>query len=119
MPELAWKGGKCRVPMWMAGCPAGYCGEAALGPQLPQSVLREWRGWTDSPYSNGPCCAMHGGPKAGEPVVFTDGITERGYVMYCAVMPDFENLQESPAGFDGNPMIALRNLAQEVAKGKA
>ncbi len=30
--------------------------------------------------------------------------------MWCAVLPDFENLQESPAGFDGDPRVALRKL---------
>jgi hypothetical protein len=32
--------------------------------------------------------------------------------MWCAVDPGFENLQESPAGFDGNPFVALANLAK-------
>ncbi len=30
--------------------------------------------------------------------------------MWCAVMPDFINLQESPCGFDGSPARAVAKL---------
>jgi hypothetical protein len=33
-------------------------------------------------------------------------------------MPDFENLQESEAGFDGNPVKAVANLRSAIAKAK-
>ena len=109
--HTAWEGGKCRVPMWMGGSPAGYCGAPANGPQLPPEVLRETRGWYDGgPYCFGPCCPKHGGPRDGEPILFQDGYTERGYRMWCAVMPDFVNLQESPAGFSGDGNAAIANL---------
>ncbi len=36
--------------------------------------------------------------------------------MWCAVMPDFINLQESPAGFDGNAIRAVANLRAAIAK---
>lgn len=105
-------GGKCRVPMWMGGCPAGFCGDEAYGPQLPQGYLFETRNWRrgDKPYCFGPCCPNHGGPKAGEPIIFQDGLTEQGRQMWCAVLPGFINLQESPAGFSGNPVEAVANL---------
>lgn len=108
----AWSGGKCRVPMWMAGCPAGHCDKPANGPQLPFEVLRHERGWQrrDAPYCFGPCCPNHGGPNANEPILFMDGTTPEGRVMWCAVMPDFENLQESPAGFDGDGNKAIAAL---------
>lgn len=114
--QYAWSGGTCRVPMWMGGCPSGHCGEPANGPQLPREVLREQRGWTsgDVPYCFGPCCPDHGGPRDGEPIVFHDGQTPRGYRMWCAVMPDFENLQESPAGCDGNGNRAIENLRAAI-----
>jgi hypothetical protein len=48
-----------------------------------------------------------------------DGYTNEGRPMWCAVAPDFENLQESPAGFDGNPITALANLRIEQARGAA
>lgn len=118
VPETyAWSGGKCRVPMWMGGCPSGFCGEPANGPQLPYEALNWERGWQrgDAPYCFGPCCPNHGGPKAGEPILFMDGYTEQGRPMWCAVMPDFKNLQESPAGFDGNPNRAVVNLKQEMS----
>lgn len=110
--KLEWTGGKCRVPMWMAGMPAGFCGEEAFGPQLPIEVLASERGWRrdDRPYCAGPCCPSHGGPKSGDPIVFQDGYTDKGRPMWCAVMPDFINLQESPAGFSGNAVEAIAAL---------
>lgn len=109
-------GGKCMVPMWMMGCPSGYCGEKAFGPQLPYDVLLATRAWLrkDIPYCNGPCCPVHGGPKDGQPIVFEDGLTEHGRPMYCAVMPDFINLQESPAGFSGSGKQAIENLRRAM-----
>lgn len=108
----AWSGGKCRVPMWVGGCPSGFCGKAANGPQLPFEVLYDQRNWQrgDVPYCHGPCCPKHGGPKDGEPILFQDGVTERGYRMWCAVMPDFINLAESPNGFDSDGRKAIANL---------
>lgn len=106
-------GGACRVPMWCAGSPAGICGADAYGPQLPRAVLaqRNSRYLFESPaYCYGPCCPSHGGPTRGDPILFQDGLTKDGRPMWCAVPPSFENLQESPAGFDGDPQIALRNL---------
>lgn len=116
---LEWKGGKCRVPMWMGGFPAGFCGKPANGPQLPMEVLFWTRAWRkeDRPYCHGPCCPAHGGPKDGEPILFADGTDERGYRMWCAVMPDFENLQESPAGFDINGNKAIEKLRQASIRG--
>lgn len=111
MSPLPWEGGKCRVPMWCMGVPAGFCDEHGFGPQLPRAVLAQYRN-PDVPYCGvGPCCPGHGGPSEGEPILFMDGTTPDGYPMWCAVYPDFVNLQESPAGFDGNPLVALQNLA--------
>lgn len=108
----AWEGGKCRVPMWMGGFPAGFCDQPANGPQLPMEVLFWKRAWRreDRPYCTGPCCPNHGGPRDGEPIIFQDGYSDRGRPMWCAVMPDFENLQESPAGFNEDGNQALENL---------
>jgi hypothetical protein len=116
MSAPAWKGGTCRVPMWRMGSPAGFCDRPAFGPQLPKALTR-WRFGNDGrPYCFGPCCPAHDGPREGDPIVFTDGNTREGYSMYCAVMPDFENLQESPAGFSGNPIEAVKLLRAEIAK---
>lgn len=38
--------------------------------------------------------------------------------MWCAVAPDFINLQESPAGFDGAPMKAAENLVTAIRKAR-
>jgi hypothetical protein len=92
------------------GCPAGFCDDVAYGHQLPGEILRYERNYDREynrvPYCFGHCCPGHGGPGKDDPRFFTDGITSRGYQMWCCVGPDFENLQESPAGFDGNPFVA-------------
>jgi hypothetical protein len=111
--ELPWEGGKCRVPMWMGGCPAGHCGEPANGPQYPREYLAhiDGRYLFDRPaYCFGPCCEAHGGPGPNDPIIFQDGHTESGRPMWCAVMPGFVNLQENRAGFSGNPVKAVSNL---------
>lgn len=115
--DLPWEGGKCRVAMWQAGCPAGLCGEAALGPQLPRELLasRNRYLFDRPPLCVGPCCPNHGGPNEGEPILFQDGLTDEGRRMWCAVMPGFVNLQESPAGFDGDGRVAVRKLHEAIA----
>lgn len=64
--------GRCSVPMWMHGCPAGHCDEKAYGKPPPsrmvwhasqQRMVRE-DGRYDG-YVPGLACPMHGGPKAG------------------------------------------------------
>lgn len=108
--RAAWEGGKCRVPMWMGGCPAGFCDDEAFGEQLPSAILYRERHYNRPyncvPYCFGPCCPGHGGPRNDEPRFFYDGLDERGLAMWCCVGPDFENLQESPAGFSINPFEA-------------
>lgn len=112
-----WEGGKCRRPMWMyPGIPAGFCGEPAFGPQLPEDGFYAMRGYRrEMGYCFGPCCPAHGGPNADDPIFFQDGYTPEGRVMWCVVMPGFVNLQESPAGFDGHPARALANLKAAIA----
>jgi hypothetical protein len=114
--SLEWKGGKCRVPMFMMGSPAGFCDKPAFGPQYPKAATaRRYDQNYHMPYCLGPCCPGHGGPAEGEPILFEDGTTPKGYPMWCAVMPDFENLQESPAGFSGDPLKAITNLREAIA----
>lgn len=120
--NVAWSGGKCRVPMWMGGTPAGFCDAEAFGPQYPRAYLAASnpRFLLDSPaYCHGPCCPQHGGPKADEPIIFQDGLTDEGRPMWCAVMPGFINLQESEAGFSGHPVTAVKNLRAAIAKAGA
>lgn len=111
-------GGACRVPMWMGGCPSGFCGKSANGAQLPREVLYDQRNWQrgDAPYCFGPCCPDHGGPRNGEPILYQDGLTKEGRQMWCAVMPDFEDLAVSPAGFDGDGRRAILNLRAAISK---
>jgi len=117
----AWSGGKCRTAMfWGYGSPAGLCGEEAYGPQLPMDLLKEMHGPFHHPsFCIGPCCPSHGGPRKGDPIVFQDGLTDRGRQMWCAVMPDFKNLQESPAGFSPSGYQAIQNLKKAIDSARA
>lgn len=111
-----WEQSKCRVPMWMGGSPSGSCDSVAYGHQLPEDYLNETRSMLQPTYCFGHACSIHGGPKLDEVRIFQDGLTNEGRRMWCAVNPDFINIQESPAGLDGNPMIAVKKLRAAVAK---
>lgn len=63
--------GRCSVPMWMGGCPAGTCTHKAYGVRPPSRMLRDaWTGRTyreDLRYDGyvpGLACPIHGGPEA-------------------------------------------------------
>jgi hypothetical protein len=63
--------GRCSVPMWMGGCPAGTCERKAYGERPPSRMLRDaWTGRTyreDLRYDGyvpGLACPAHGGPEA-------------------------------------------------------
>ncbi len=70
--ELTDGKGKCSVPMWCGGLPAGFCDEDAFGKPLPAEggywrdpYTREWKRW-DGKYDGyvpGLACPRHGGPK--------------------------------------------------------
>ena len=103
--------GKCSVPMWRDGFPDGFCDALAYGPQEKGQrrygeVSLAWGKWFDG-YCSGLACYDHGGPKSR---VFKDGNA------FCAVLPDFINLQESPAGFGASPEEARANLNPKDAK---
>lgn len=49
--------GKCSVPMWCGGGPAGFCDHDAYGGQT-----EEGRRWTYPHYVPALACPMHGGP---------------------------------------------------------
>lgn len=110
-----WQDTRCKAPMWMGGVPAGLCGAKAHGHQLPREYLLQTRGRRDVPYCFGHACPAHGGPQEAEVRIFQDGYTPEGRQMWCAVMPDFINLQESPAGFDGNAVRAVMHLHAALA----
>lgn len=100
--------GRCSVPMWGVGGPAGFCDEPAFG-ERPDGVTNlRWDGyeWRDdglyAGYVPGLACRCHGGPKTR---AFLDGSA------WCAVLPDFVNLQESPAGFGATPEEARADLS--------
>jgi hypothetical protein len=105
--------GKCSVPMWSMGIPAGFCDKEAFGVRPPS---RTWWNYAakcemreDGRYSGyvpALACPGHGGPKTR---VFKDGNA------WCAVQLDFINLQESPIGFGETPEEARKNLELELS----
>lgn len=55
--ELTDGVGRCSVPMWRNGLPAGFCNELAYGEPTPEGKLRY------TGYVPGLACFGHGGPK--------------------------------------------------------
>lgn len=102
--------GTCSVPMFnFQGCPAGFCDERAFGERPPARVITPAIGYPyreDGRYAGyvpGLACPMHGGPRER---TFMDGDA------WCAVHPDFVNLQESPAGFGATRDEAIAALVR-------
>lgn len=100
--------GKCSVPMWSGGgCPDGFCDQPAYGEQPPGEIHTRWDGHVyrdDGRYAGyvpGLACPAHGGPRVR---TFMDGNA------WCAVLPDFINLQESKAGFGNTREQAIADL---------
>lgn len=69
--ELTAGVGKCSVPMWMAGCPAGFCDAPAYGKQTEKyrAGFRMFnhidpRYRPQPSYAPGLACSDHGGPEA-------------------------------------------------------
>jgi hypothetical protein len=101
--------GKCSVPMFAGGGPAGFCDKPAFGTRPNAPITTRWDGFSyrdDGLYAGyvpGLACRMHGGPSTR---VFKDGNA------WCAVRSDFINLQESTAGFGDSPEAARAELGE-------
>lgn len=55
--------GKCSVPMWTGGLPAGFCDQDAFGEQTKEYLNHpRWQNGRHSPYAPGLACKEHGGP---------------------------------------------------------
>lgn len=99
--------GKCSVPMWSGGLPSDFCDRDAYGERPAGKTFTRWDGHEfrlDGKYAGyvpALACPAHGGPTAR---VFKDGN------MWCAVDPDFVDLQASPAGFGETPALAREEL---------
>jgi hypothetical protein len=52
--------GKCSVPMWRGGMPAGFCDDPAFGEPLPKP---KWWPKDDQVYVPFLACPGHGGPE--------------------------------------------------------
>lgn len=100
--------GKCSVPMWRMGLPAGFCDAPAYGEPPPSKRFMNYGAGEEqredgrySGYVPHLACGAHGGPPSR---VFKDGN------LWCAVFPEFTNLLESPAGFGDSPQAARKAL---------
>lgn len=103
--------GKCSVPMWSGGCPAGFCDKPAYGFRTPTKIRQNSSGYLiadDGGYAGyvpALACPDHGGPSIR---TFMDGNA------WAAVYPSFKNLQESPAGFGDTKEAAIKNLKEQA-----
>ena len=67
--ELTSGSGKCSVPMWQMGVPAGFCDERAFGPQeegqtrYGEYSMQGGRRVFIPGYCSGLACYNHGGPR--------------------------------------------------------
>ena len=102
--------GKCSVPMWGGGAPSVFCDQSAYGKRLPTRYFWNYSAGRETAedcgyagYVPALACPNHGGPKTR---VFLDGNA------WCAVQPDFINIQESPCGFGSTPEAARAELAK-------
>jgi hypothetical protein len=92
--------GMCSVPMWMDGCPAGFCDKPAYGKRPEGQTLARWDGQEyrlDGRYAGyvpALACHGHGGPEAPPGV-----IVKKDGNAWCVHGEDFINLQESRAEF--------------------
>lgn len=99
--------GKCSVPMWGGGCPEGFCDKPAYGEPPDGKTIRRWDGYEyreDGRYPGyvpGLACKAHGGP---EFRTYIDGNK------WCAVRPDFVDLQESESGWGDTSEQACADL---------
>ena len=96
----------CSVPMWMGGCPAGFCDDIAYGKQTKE-YRDSFRGRDpryDRPaYAPAFACVGHGGPREHpELEVYRDGNA------WCAVRREgFTDIQECDASFAASPAEAI------------
>lgn len=106
--------GKCSVPMWMGGTPCGFCDKDAYGVPPPSKrifnygIMQEQRvdGRYDG-YVPALACVGHGGPRSR---AFIDGDK------WCAVFPDFVNLQESESGWGDSIQEARVDLSKKSGR---
>ena len=107
--------GKCSVPMWSGGAPAGFCDSPAYGQEIREPLYRnaytgEERTITGRmpSYAPGLACPGHGGPSL---------IVQRDGDAWFAALPGFTNIQECETGWVDTAEQAVEalhaNLGQE------
>jgi len=105
--------GKCSVPMWIGGYPAGFCDAPAYGEQYRDPFLPPCWAYNRNnkpPFASGLCCESHGGPSKTATRFVRDGN------MWCSFRPDFVNLQESIAGFGPTQATAYDDMAALISE---
>lgn len=77
--------GKCSVPMWQNGCPAGFCDKPAYGERPECGKFYSWAAQryvrVDGRYDGyvpGLACVGHGGPAPSEEVRLLVEVREMG-----------------------------------------
>jgi hypothetical protein len=104
--------GKCSVPMWGGGMPAGFCDQPAFGERPPcrsiwhasqQRQVRE-DGRYDG-YVPALACPAHGGPKL---------VTQKDGDAWMAALPGFTNLQECETGWGETEEKAVADLLHRL-----
>jgi hypothetical protein len=96
--------GKCSVPMWCNGMPAGFCDKPAYSEPIKE--VGHWEnGVFYKQYIPGLACREHGGSDTPEDVVVELDGNE-----WCAHFTNFINLQESPAEFSKDKDEAILKL---------
>lgn len=99
--ELTNGRGKCSVPMWMSGCPAGFCDQPASGHRPESKEYMDGHGTLrrmDGKYAGyvpGFACPAHGGPPLshyGDPCI------------YCGIAHD----DVPPGSCTGTALLAAR-----------
>lgn len=108
--ELTNGVGKCSVPMWMGGCPAGFCDEPAYGERPTCSEFYSYaqgrRVRSDGKYDGyvpSLACQGHGGPA---PLHFGDPC------IHCGIPHD--DVPRGPC--TGKPLSTLSSTDRETPK---
>jgi hypothetical protein len=106
--------GKCSVPMWMQGVPAGFCGEPAYGKPLPAKWYQRRDGTRfrgDGGYEGYVpylACVGHGGPKKEQALNLCDYC--KNDFATCTSIPKFGCGKGNDNVYECNSYIERGNL---------
>lgn len=111
--------GRCSVPMWMNGLPAGFCDEPAYGPQTKQYLdgfkYRDPR-YNRPAFASALACHCHGGPTlaesiAGRIAIRFDGPPSPDFPRFIEVERDGKSISHGDWVQDGQQWLLVLPLA--------